>query len=81
MKDFHFLKGKIVSKKNNYDYITIETEAPIVAYCNNRIQICKDLGHWKYLTPDEQTRFRNSRNKDEITRFMITSRTRAAAAD
>ena len=54
-----------------------ENESKIEEYRNKKIQICKELDHWKYLTIEEQIKFKNSTNINEIERFMITSRQRS----
>ena len=54
-----------------------ENESTIEEYRNKKIQICKELDHWKYLTIKEQIKFKNSTNINEIERFMITSRQRS----
>ncbi len=64
-----------------YDHITNNITSPIESFRKNRIKICKQLGHWKYLTPEEQTRFQKSENQYEITNFMVTSRKRAFDAE
>ena len=55
-----------------------ENELKIEEYRNKKIQICKELDHWKYLTIEEQIKFKNSTNINEIERFMITSRQRSS---
>lgn len=59
-----------------YDFIE-DKDVTIVRYRDNRIRICKELGHWKYLTLEEKIRFKNSTNINEIDRLMITSRQRS----
>ena len=53
-------------------------ESTIEEYRNKKIQICKELHHWKYLTIEEQVKFKHSTNINEIERFMITSRQRSS---
>lgn len=60
-----------------YDYISIDQNAPIEDYRADRIRICKELFHWDYLTQEEQARFNTSTSKEEITRLLVTARTRA----
>ena len=54
-----------------------EDESTIEEYRKKKIQICKELHHWKYLTIEEQIKFKHSTNINEIERFMITSRQRS----
>ena len=64
-----------------YDYITIETNAPIKDYREDRIKICKELCHWNYLTLDEKAKFNTSTDKNEISRLLATARTRAYSSE